>query len=473
VSKRVDAAYSSARGRSWLKVKCIKRQEFVIGGFTDPAGSRGHIGALLLGQHDEQGKLRYAGKVGTGFSAQSLRELHERLAPLERKSPPFEPPPEGLRKRGVHWLEPELVAEIAFAERTSDGMVRHASFQGLRDDKPAAEITPERPAGKAGKPRAKRQPAAEPASKSKSSRRAAATLPPAIARVRITHPDRVLYPGPGITKADVALYYAQVAPYILPHLTGRPLSLVRCPEGVTKSCFFQKHPTTGVPASVHRVSIREKNQTVPYLMVDDVDGLLGLIQVGALEIHSWGSRAAQLECPDQLVFDLDPDEDLPWQRSIEAAERLRSRLSDLELVPFLKTTGGKGLHIVVPIEPRLDWDAAKAFSRAVVDQLVRAEPSRYLATMSKARRSGKVFLDYFRNGRGATAVCAYSTRAKPDAPVSVPIAWDELTPALRADSFRLRDVPSRLAALARDPWASFDADRRPITPAMRRALGLR
>jgi bifunctional non-homologous end joining protein LigD len=209
------------------------------------------------------------------------------------------------------------------------------------------------------------------------------------------------------------------------------------------------------------------------LMVDDVDGLCGLIQVGALEIHTWGSRATQLECPDQLVFDLDPHEDLPWQRSIEAAERLRSLLNGLELVPFLKTTGGKGLHIVVPIEPRLKWDDAKAFSRAVVEQMVRAEPSRYLATVSKAKRSGKVFLDYLRNGRGATAVAAYSTRAKPDAPVSVPIAWDELTPALRADSFRLGDVPSRLAALNRDPWASFDADRRPITPAMRRALSLR
>jgi bifunctional non-homologous end joining protein LigD len=298
-------------------------------------------------------------------------------------------------------------------------------------------------------------------------------VPPEVARVRLTHPERVLFPDSGITKAELALYYAQVAPFMLPHVGGRPLMLVRCPEGLAGDCFHQKHPSTGVPSSVHRPRIREKNAMQESMSVSDAPGLLGLVQVGGLEIHTWGSRVDTVESPDQLVFDLDPDEELPWPRMIEAARHVRAALTHLQLSSFVKTTGGKGLHVVVPIEPTTPWDEAKAFCKALVDTMVRAEPDKYLANMSKAKRSGKVFLDYLRNGRGATAVCAYSTRAKPGAPVSVPIAWEELTPALRSDHFKLRDVPRRLARLERDPWRDFDAKRKPLTPAMFRAVGMK
>jgi bifunctional non-homologous end joining protein LigD len=292
-------------------------------------------------------------------------------------------------------------------------------------------------------------------------------------RIRLTHPDRVLYAEQGLTKRDLALYYAQVAPYMLPHVARRPLMLVRCPEGHDKECFHQKHPGNGVPDSVGRVPIRERNVTRQYMYVEDAIGLVSLVQVGALEIHSWGSRIDRLEYPDQLVFDLDPDEGLPLPRLIDAAHELRARLAAIGLTGFVKTTGGKGLHVVVPVEPRTKWDDAKQFSKALVQSMVRAEPRRYLATMSKAKRKGKIFLDYLRNGRGSTAVCAYSTRARSGAPVALPIAWDELDAELRARDFDLRSTPARLAGLQRDPWRDFAAARAPIGKAARRSVGLR
>jgi bifunctional non-homologous end joining protein LigD len=296
-------------------------------------------------------------------------------------------------------------------------------------------------------------------------------VPSEVARVRLTHPERVLFPEPGITKAELALYYAQVARFMLPYVAGRPLMLLRCPQGLLGDCFHQKHPSAGVPRSVLRPRIREKGAMLESLAVEDASGLLGLVQVGGLEIHAWGSRVDTIEMPDQLVFDLDPDEGLPFERVIEAARFLRTALTHLGLGAFVKTTGGKGLHVVVPIEPELQWDEAKAFCKALVDTLVRAEPDKYLANMSKRARTGKVFFDYLRNGRGATAVCIYSTRAKPGAPVSVPVSWDELTPELRSDQFKLRDVPRRLARLRHDPWEGFARARKPLSPAILRAVG--
>jgi bifunctional non-homologous end joining protein LigD len=449
VSKRADAAYSSGRSRAWLKIKCVAREEFVIGGYTQPAGARSHFGALLLGSYDARGALHYAGKVGTGFTQQSLSELHAQLARIEQKAPAFVDPPRGAEARGVHWLRPELVAEVQYAERTAEGFVRHASFQGLRNDKAAEEVHAE-------------QPVAEPANVAKP-RSAAATHAP-----RLTNPKRVLYPEQNITKLDLARYYLQVAPYILPHVERRPLTLVRCPEGYAKGCFFQKHPGRGVPRAIGRVRIEEKRAALDYMTIASAEGLVGLVQLGALEIHTWGSRTETLECPDQLVFDLDPDEGLAWARMIEAAQRVRERLADLGLTGFLKTTGGKGLHIVVPIEPRTKWDGAKQFSKALVESIVRDEPRKYLATMSKEKRKGKVFLDYLRNGRGATAVAAYSTRARAGATVSAPLAWEELTPDLRPDRYTLQNMPQRLAALGADPWREFARARRPIGAAMLR-----
>ncbi len=438
IAKRADAPYVSGRSKSWLKVKCTKRQEFIIVGYTDPGGSRSHLGALLLGVQ-EADRLVYAGKVGTGFTVASLRELHQQLAPLERPTPALDNPLVGAARRGVHWLEPRLVAEIEFAERTREGMVRHASFRGLRQDKPAADVRAEEPAA---------SPTAVP------------TLDPA--RISLTHPERVLYPEQGFTKRDLALYYARVSARMLPHVIGRPLMLVRCPEGAAGQCFHQKHPSRGMLSAVERVLLPEKKGSKEHLMIRDVEGLIGVVQMGALELHTWGCQAERVEYPDQLVFDLDPDVSLQWERVIEAALKIRKNLSALGLTGFLKTTGGKGLHVVVPVEPNLPWDAAKQFTKSFVEVLVRAEPSKYLMVMTKQKRAGKIFLDYLRNGRGATAVAAYSTRVRSGAPVSTPIAWDELTTSLRPERFDLRSVPERLMTLEQDPWQDFEAARAPL-----------
>ena len=292
---------------------------------------------------------------------------------------------------------------------------------------------------------------------------------PALRSVRLTHPDRVLFRSIHATKADLALYYAQVAPRMLPHVANRPLMLVRCPNGQDQPCFHQKHPTPGIARSIKIIDIREKTGTFETMYVEDAEGLVELLQNGALEIHTWGSRVDDVERADQITFDLDPDEGLPWTRTIEAAQTIRSRLTALDLPCFLKTTGGKGLHIVIPITPELEWDDLKGVCRTFADSMVRREPNKYLATISKARRKGKILIDYLRNGRGATAVCAYSTRARPNAPVSTPIDWKELTPDLRPDQLTIHEVPGRVATM-KDPWREF-GDRRPkLTAAVRRGL---
>jgi bifunctional non-homologous end joining protein LigD len=435
VAKSADAPYVSQRSRAWLKVKCTSRQEFVIGGYTEPSGARSHLGALLLGLAGGDG-LSYAGKVGTGFTQQSLAELHDKLAPLERATPAFADPPRRADARGVHWVAPKLVAEIEYAERTYDGLVRHAAFRGLREDKPARDVHGE------------------------------SEVPlPALRSVQLTHPERVLYPEQGITKADLALYYAQVAERMLPHLVRRPLMLVRCPEGAGEQCFHQKHPTQGISPAIHRVPIRERKATQPSMFVEDAEGLIALVQVGALEIHTWGSRVDDVDVPDQLVFDLDPDEDLPRTYLVAAAKELRARLSALDLPVFLKVTGGKGLHLVVPIAPRTGWDDVRAFCKAIAERMVRDQPERYVATVTKAKRKGKVLIDYLRNGRGATAICAYSTRARAGAPVAMPLDWAELSAHVTADRFTVNTVPQRVASRP-DPWCDFDAQRPHLTRAL-------
>ena len=467
VSKRADATYSSGRGRSWLKVKCLKQQEFVVGGYTDPAGSRQGLGALLVGVREE-GELRYAGKVGTGFTRASLSELLGRLQPLQRKAPAFSNPPKA--QRGVHWVEPRLVAQISFVERTQEGMIRHASFQGLREDKAAEDVrfeTPE-PVGK-GATKKKAAPRTKARAKVKadvarSSPGAGAPAPIQLdpSRIEITHPDRVLFPEQGITKRELMLHYARVARWMLPHVVERPLMLVRCPEGAGQQCFHQKHPSRGMPKAVQTVSVPQKKGHEDNLMIRDVEGLLGLVQMGALEIHSWGSRKGRIDCPDQLVFDLDPDEGLAWERVLEAAHALRERLGGMGLSTFPRVTGGKGLHLVVPVEPTTAWDAAKQFTASVAHAMADAEPQRYVATMTKQRRKGKIFIDYFRNGLGATAVCSYSTRARPGATLAVPITWQELDAGARSDQFTVKNLDRRLASLAGDPWSTFDEARAPI-----------
>jgi bifunctional non-homologous end joining protein LigD len=348
--------------------------------------------------------------------------------------------------------------------------VRHATFRGLRDDKPPSDVHTERavrdrdtanaterdgptPRSAAERPPKTREMLAKPP---RSRTRDHASIEVDASRIRLTHPDRVLYPDQGLTKADLALYYAHVARFMLPHLVGRPLTLVRCPEGAGKQCFFQKHPKADTPEAIARVPIAEKKGKQDYMVVHDAEGLIGLVQVGALEIHTWASRVPDVEKPDQLVFDLDPDEGLPWTEVVTAATTLRARLDELGLTAFVKTTGGKGLHLVVPVEPDTPWDGVKAFTKSVVDAMVRDEPRKYVATMTKEKRKGKIFLDYFRNTRGATSVCAYSTRARSGAPVSLPIAWDELTPKARPGPFDVKNVVARLGS---DPWSDYDAAR--------------
>jgi bifunctional non-homologous end joining protein LigD len=455
IAKRADAPYRSGRGKDWLKVKCLKRQEFVVVGFTDPEGSRVGLGALLLGVHDKSGGLLYAGKVGTGFDQKLLRDLRKRLEKIERKTPAFKNPPRGAEARRSHWVEPKLVAEIAFTEWTEDGVLRHPTFQGLREDKPASEVVREEP---------------EPVPRGKKEEKK--TMATEFSGVQLTHPERVLFPEQGITKRDLAIYYEQVGDWILPHLSKRPLTLVRCPEGRQKQCFYQKHVTDQFPKSIKRVEVAEGGKNVPYGAVTSMEGLLSLVQMGALELHIWGAHLDAIEKPDYVVFDLDPDEGLGWDRVVEGAKTLRVLLEHLGLRAWLKTTGGKGLHVCLPLTRRAGWDEVKAFTKAVSETMVAHDPSRYTAKLPKASRKGKIFIDYLRNGRGATSIAAYSTRARPNAPVSAPLFWEELDSDVRANTFTVQNLPERLEGLKSDPWEDFLKVKQSLTAAMKEAVGM-
>ena len=476
IVKRADAGYRSGRGRSWLKVKCEQRQEFVIGGFTEPAGSRQGFGALLVGFY-ENGRLRYAGKVGTGFSDSLLKKLHRTLRSLELANPPFVNPPTGYEAKGAHWVKPKLVAEIRFSEWTQEGVLRQPSFQGLRTDKPATAIGRERAEHLVeahkdeGSSKAREKPAKEeiPFKSQRKPGRDQGSFKSkrkhAVETGRLTNPDKVLYPDIGLTKGALAQYYEQVAEWMLPHVLGRPLTLVRCPEGYQK-CFYQKHVNETVPAAIGRIEIEEDEGLDTYMLAESPGALLGLVQMGVLEVHTWGATKDRLERPDRLTFDLDPDPSVAWAQVIEAAHLTKTLLEELGLVSFLKTTGGKGLHVVTPIQPTVGWEEAKAFAKAVADHLVTTIPQRFTSNMAKRVRKGKIFIDYLRNGRGATAIAAYSTRAKPGAPVSVPIEWDELSEERRSDYFTVMNVPNRLKRLQRDPWEAYGRSARRVTAEM-------
>lgn len=415
ISKRADAPYRGTRSKSWLKTKCTRRQEFVILGWLPSSASGRGLRSLLLGVH-EDGALRYAGKVGTGFNASNSAALMDRLARIARKTPPADVPK--VAARGAHWVSPKLVAEVAFAEFTAEHVVRHASFIALRDDKPADEIVTE-----------------------------TAALPPPAPQsdVKISSRDRVIFPDSKITKGQLADYYAAVAPILLPWLANRPISLVRCPQGRARQCFFQKHDAGSFGAHVHHVDIREKDgSTEPYLWIDDADGVLACVQMGTIEFHGWGSRVEDVEKPDRLVFDLDPDEGLDFAKVKKAAEDLKQHLADLGLTSFPMLTGGKGVHVIVPLTPQADWPAAKSFAERFARALAQAEPERFTANLKKAERKGRIFIDYLRNQRGSTAVMPYVARARPGAPVSVPLSWSELRDADNAQLFSVRDAATLL-----------------------------
>ncbi|HKY31049.1 MAG TPA: DNA ligase D [Candidatus Polarisedimenticolia bacterium] len=461
VSKRRGSLYRPGRTREWLKVKCHMRQEFVIGGWTAPGGTRTGFGSLLVGDHDRSGRLVYAGKVGTGFTEGSLRSLAARLSELGIEASPFaEPPPRAIERR-AKWVRPELVCEVEFSAWTDDGRLRHPAFLGLREDKRPAQVGREKalPVGRA----AVRVPQGGPREQAGSPVGGRVE----VAGVRLTHPRRVLYPEQGITKHRLALYYQEVARRMLPQVAGRPLTLVRCPEGRGGECFYQKHAREHLPGAVRRIPIREKASTGLYLTVDSAAGIVSLVQMGVLEIHLWGARSDDVERPDLMVLDLDPDPAVEWPRVVEAAFRVRRRLASLGLRSFVKTTGGKGLHVVAPIVPGPSWDELKSFSRAIALSFASEAPDRFTAVMSKAKRKGKIYVDYLRNGRGASFIAPYSTRARPGAPVSAPLTWKELTPAVRNDSFTLREMADRVR---RDPWKGFEAARAPVTAEARRAL---
>jgi bifunctional non-homologous end joining protein LigD len=482
ICKRSDSAYLQYRSPAWIKVKCLKQQEFVIGGYTKGEGSRVGFGALLLGYY-ERGELIYAGRVGTGFTTQSLRQLASELKKRRTDTPPFKNPPKGSMRRGVTWVTPELVGEVEFTEWTSDGILRHPSFQGLREDKPAKDVVRETPkspeaierrsdtsgetVSKTTSAAKKRGAASAGASKRGSSKSEEAVE---IAGVRLTNPGRVLYPDQRITKRELAEYYVHVADWVLPYVVDRPLTLVRCPEGHMGECFYQKHLTGSMPEAVEGINVKEKGKTEEYVMIHDLAGLVSLVQMGVLEMHPWPARKDNIERPDYLVFDLDPGEGVGWKDIVEGAKDVRQRLEAVGLTSYLRTSGGKGLHIVVPIARRNTWDEVKQFAKSVADTMARSDPRRYIATMSKAKRRGKIYVDYLRNQRGATAIASYSTRARNGAPVAVPIAWEELTSKTRPDMYHLKNLPARLGKLKKDPWADFFSKRQSLSREVRAAF---
>ncbi|MGA6097395.1 DNA ligase D [Stutzerimonas marianensis] len=456
IAKRAGSGYVSRRSSSWIKIKCKNRQEFVIVGYTDPKGARSGFGALLLGLHDDNGKLHYAGKVGTGFNQATLKSLHAKLEPLKVDKHPLDKAPPAADVRGAHWLKPELMCEVAYAEMTRQGVVRHSVFHGLRNDKPAEAITHERPASR-GRSRATPSAAERPAGK-----------------IKISNPERIIDASIGATKMDLVRYYAEVAPWALPHLHQRPLALVRAPEGIAGELFFQKH--------AEKLSIPHINQLDPALYpehaalmtIESPEALVGAAQMGTIELHVWNAVAPALDHPDRFVLDLDPDPALPWKRMIEATQLTQTLLDEIGLRSFLKTSGGKGLHVVVPLEPVHGWAEVKAFSQAIAQYMAKLMPQHFSAVSGPKNRIGRIFIDYLRNGQGASTVAAYSVRAREGLGVSVPIHRDELAELKGANLWTIRNLIPRLEEQGGDdPWATIGETQQKITAQMREQLGMK
>jgi bifunctional non-homologous end joining protein LigD len=422
VSKLKGARYRSGRSKVWLKAKCVEGSEFVIVGYVPSTTQRRAVGSLALGYY-KNGKLIYAGRVGSGFSIATAEELFQRLEPIRSDTPPFAKALPSEARRNVRWARPQLVAEVEMRGWTADGIVRHAVFKGLRQDKPAEDVTREKPMGKPS---------------------ASSALP-----VALTHPDRVLWPDVGVTKQGLAEFYLEIWPRISPFIVDRPLTLVRCPGGVEEGCFYQKHAWAGI--NEHIVRVRDPEDGEELLAIKDVKGLVSLVQASVLEIHVWGAKLASLEKPDGITFDLDPDAEVIWGDVVSAAFEVRDRLKEQGLESFVKTTGGKGLHVYAPLKPLDGWAEVKEFAHQLGRAMAKDSPQKYLATASKKARRRRIFVDYLRNGRGATAVAAYSARARAGAPVSTPLSWDELGPELRPDRFTVLNLLHRLAHID-DPW---------------------
>jgi len=449
VSKRADGPYRSGRNGDWLKTKCANNQEFVVIGY-EPSDKRGRlIRSLLLGYYDK-GELRYAGRIGTGWGQKEERDLQKRIDAVARKDSPLDKIPEEERRRGVNWLEPKIVVEVDFRGWTGGQLVRQGSLKGVREDKPARSVVREveqmpKDARGQAKQAALRQ---KTPTKTTSKAKAGKSQPAEVAGVTLSHPDRVYWDDVGVTKRMLAEYYTQVWDWMAPHVGGRVVALVRCPDGASGQCFFQKHASAGIDAK-HLTSVPDDGDKS--IAVDSVEGVVSLAQAGVLEIHVRGSSVARLEEADRLVFDLDPGPGVEWKDVIAAAREVRQRLKALKLESFVKTTGGKGLHVVLPIKPT-PWDDAKEFCRAIAEQMTADDPNRFTATIKKAARKDRIFIDYLRNSREATAIAPYSTRARPGATVSAPLSWEELGSQKVSNAFTVENLPKRLARLRRDPW---------------------
>ncbi len=417
ISKRAASPYISGRGDDWVKTKCENRQEFVIGGYTDPQGSRLEFGALLLGLNEPEG-LRYVGKTGTGFDKDLLQSLKAKFKKIEQRESPFH---NLTTQKSVHWLKPKLVAEISFAGWTKDKNVRQASFRGLREDKAAKSVVPDQIKDIQG--------------------------------VELTHPDKILFKDTKITKKDLANYYASIADKMLMYLKNRPLTILRCPAGTEKSCFYQRHIESFSQTYIHEV--QALNEKEPYFYIDSLDGLRYLAQMGALEIHVWNSTIDRLTYPDTMIFDLDPDQNLTWKTVIGAAFELREVLEGLDLKSFVKLSGGKGLHVQVPILPEFEYEKIKNFTHSVVKIMMERNPELYTDNMRKDARKRKIFIDYLRNAFGATAIAPYGTRNRPGTPVALPLDWDELNVKIKSDQFSIPEVLRRLKRQKNDPWAEY------------------
>lgn len=435
VSKRADSKYRSGRSGQWIKSKCSERQEFVIGGYAPSSTSKTAIGSLALGVY-EGDKLRHVGRVGTGFTHDMAEALFDRLQPLVLKESPFANELDALARRQLVFVKPQLVAEVEFRVWSGDGNLRHAAFRGLREDKPASQVVKE---GKV-----------EPATKA-----------PQV-RVKLTHPDRLYWPDEGVTKQGLVEYYADVWRLMAPFVVDRPLALVRCPDGIGGPHFFQKHGWRGMNRYIDQIADPKDKGGKPALRILDFDGLAALAQSGCLEIHPWGTTTRNWEQPDMITMDLDPAEDVEWAAVIEAARALKDRIESDGLAAFVKTSGGKGLHVVIPLEPKARWPKVKAYAKTLATDMAKDDPTRYIAVATKAKRNGRIFIDYLRNGRGSTAVAAYSTRARPGAAISMPLEWSELTSEIGPAHFTVGNIGNRLQAIRSDPWADFFDAARPL-----------
>ena len=478
IGKRRDSHYTAGRSAAWIKLKCRRRQEFVIGGYTEPAGSRSAFGALLLGVYDGDGKLQYAGRVGTGFDAALLRAVKKELDARETARMPFASAPRERSRTAVHWVKPELVCECNFAEWTDERIVRQASFVSLRHDKPARQIVMETPReGVDMQPHEADTSTAPPAKKRSANRDTAAPKETkkasnetsTVAEVRISHPDRVIDKQSGASKLDLVQYYESVSDWMLPHLKDRPVSLVRAPEDIGGELFFQKHSQKlSIPHVTQHPGLDPGHPAL--ITIDTLKALIGAAQMGTVELHTWNALASNIEKPDRMVFDLDPDAGLGWDKMIEAAQLTRSLLEELGLVTFCKTSGGKGLHVVVPLAKHAGWDEVKAFSQAVAQHMASTLPTHFTAKMGPQNRKRKIFVDYLRNNRGSSTVAAFSARARPGLGVSVPLAWDEVPGTTAGDQWTIANLQERLDSLKHDPWADYGKTRQRITAAMKKRL---